>query len=230
MTAAPNSVLPASREDVPTIGLIPLRTGGKSRLDGSLPAARRDALVLAMLDDVVVALRGAGVADVRILAGNQAAADAAAARGLAVHLDPADEDRGSVGDQPLRRAVDAALDHVPRSTTRLVVAADLPRLSAAEVASVLAHPADVAVAPTSGGGTAILRLAPGAMIAARYGTGSAGAHASEAEQAGLSVAVLDLPGCRHDVDAALDLAALGRTLDGTVPGAATSAFVVDVRG
>jgi 2-phospho-L-lactate guanylyltransferase len=218
----------------PTIGLVPLRTGGKSRLDGSISAERRDALVLAMLDDVLAALRGAGVEDLRILAGSEAAVAAASARELPALRDPADHalphSASDDGDTLLRGAVDAALATVPRSATRLIVAADLPRLGAGEVAEVLTHPADVVLAPTASGGTAMLRLAGGVLLPARYGAGSAGAHLREAEQAGLSVAVLDLPGCRHDVDAAADLAALARMLDGNPPGPATSAFVTGVRG
>jgi 2-phospho-L-lactate guanylyltransferase len=222
-----------------TVALVPLRLGGKSRLGDALPVRLRDDLVLAMLDDVLAALRGAGIADVRLLAGCTAAAAVAHARGLPAITDPGPAEgvaggSGAPGDLRLRAAVDAALAHVPATTARLIVAADLPRLSAAEVASILADPTDVAIAPTANGGTALLRLAPGIKLAAQYGPGSAGAHAEAAEHAGLGVAVLDLPGCRHDVDGAMDLEALsgtlGRALDGAPPGPATTAFVAGVRG
>jgi len=231
-----------SREQGPAgdvVALVPLRTGGKSRLGASLPPAARDALVLAMLDDVVAALSGAGIDDVRVLAGSALAAAAAAARDLPAVHDPVATGAAATGaggaaahrtDAPLRAAVDAALAGLPVTSTRLVVAADLPRLSAAEVAVVLADPADVVVVPTAGGGTALLRMAPGVTIATCYGPGSAGAHARVAEAAGRSVSVLDLPGARHDVDAASDLAALDGPLDGTSPGSATTAFLAGVRG
>jgi 2-phospho-L-lactate/phosphoenolpyruvate guanylyltransferase len=214
------------------VALVPLRTGGKSRLGAALPAAARDALVLAMLDDVVAALRGAGIDDVRVLAGSATAAEIAEGRGLASIPDPsADGPVSHVGiDAPLRAAVDAALADLPLTRVRVVVAADLPRLSAAEVAAVLADPADVAIAPTAGGGTALLRLAAGVSLPARYGPGSAGAHARAAQAAGRSVSVLDLPGARHDVDAADDLTALAGPLDGTSPGPATTAFLAGVGG
>ena len=225
------------RPDDPTqahgaVALVPLRTGGKSRLGVALPAVARDALVLAMLDDVVAALRGAGIDDVRVLAGSATAAAAADARGLASMPDPASDGASAHvgGDAPLRAAVDAALGDLPLTTVRVVVAADLPRLSAAEVAAVLADPADVAIAPTAGGGTALLRLAAGVSLPARYGPGSAGAHARAAEEAGRSVSMLDLPGARHDVDATDDLAALAGPLDGTSPGPATTAFLAGVGG
>jgi 2-phospho-L-lactate/phosphoenolpyruvate guanylyltransferase len=225
------------------LALIPLRTGGKSRLGGALAAAARDRLVLAMLDDVLAAVRAAGITDVRILAGGPDAAAAAAERGLSAIADPATHDGPNddprelgpaggrpAGDARLRAAVDAALAAVPSDRVRLVLAADLPRLSAAEVAATLSDPAEVVIAPTAGGGTALLRLAPHVTLPARYGPGSAGAHVTAAEAAGLTVAVLDLPGARYDVDAAADLAELTGPLDGAAPGSATAAFVAGARG
>jgi 2-phospho-L-lactate guanylyltransferase len=228
----------------PVVALVPLRTGGKSRLGVALTPADRDALVLAMLDDVVATLSGAGIDDVRVLAGDGTAAGAAAARDLPAILDPAPAhgaaadpthagpggNAGGRADASLRSAVDAALAQLPRTSTRLVVAADLPRLSAAEIAAVLADPAEVVVAPTTGGGTALLRLSPGVSLTTRYGPGSAGAHLTAAEAAGWSTAVLDLPGARHDVDAVSDLSALEGPLDGTSPGPATATFLAGLHG
>jgi len=244
---APHPPLPHPAPDarsVGTVALIPLRTGGKSRLGAALAPAARDRLVLAMLDDVVAAVQGAGITDVRILAGSSAAARAATERGLAAIPDPTpgtDPDleagppgsgtpRVADGDRRLRAAVDAGLAVVPAGAVRLVLAADLPRLTATEVAAVLADPADVALAPTAGGGTALLRLGPHVVITTRYGPGSAHAHVAAAEQAGHSVSVLDLPGARHDVDAAVDLDGLARMLDGASPGPATAAFLTGTRG
>lgn len=220
------------------IALIPLRTGGKSRLGGLLGDRHRDELVLAMLDDVIEALHGADVQDVRILAGDAAAAAAAADRGLPAITDPepsALTRRGEGGpvapaDRSLRSAVDAALSVVGDRRARLVVAADLPRLRADEVRAVHTHPADVVVAPTSGGGTGLLRLAPGVILPSRYGPGSAHAHLEEADRAGRSSASLELPGAHRDVDAARDLTALTEELHGPIVGAATAAFLAGLRG
>lgn len=223
-----STVRTASRPDV--VALVPLRTGGKSRLAAELPDERRDALVLAMLDDVLGALRGAGIDDVRILAGNPAAVAAATARDLHPLPDPASSEPATQPWTLLRRAVDAGLAAVRPVRTRLIVAADLPRLTAAEVAAVIAAPSDVAVAPTAGGGTGLLRLAPGVVVAARYGPGSAGAHLVEAERSGHSAELVDLPGARYDVDAVGDLAALGHALEGSVAGSATTTFLTSVRG
>ena len=217
--------------DARAIALVPLRGDGKSRLDATVDAADRGALVVAMLDDVLAALSGGGVDDVLVLAGDDRAAALASERGLPTLTDPTIADGPApVGDARLRAAVDAALVSVPAERVRLVVAADLPRLSAAEVAAVLAEPAEVVVVPTAGGGTALLRLDPGVVLAAQYGDGSAGAHLHAADVAGRSSAVLDLPGARHDVDAAADLHALRGPLDGAHPGPATTAFVAGVAG
>ena len=220
------------------VALIPLRTGGKSRLRGALTDEHRAGLVLAMLDDVLAALRSAGLADVRVRAGDAGAAAAATARGLRALADPEFdlEDRGpddarvAPGDRSLRAAVDAALAEVGEGSARLVVAADLPRLEAAEVRAACRHPADVVVAPTSGGGTALLRLAAGVTLPTRYGPGSARAHLAEAGHGPWSAALLDLPSARHDVDAAQDLAALRREAARTVPGVATTAFLAGLHG
>lgn len=230
MTTIPGPA--ADGSDTP-VALIPLRTGGKSRLGEALSEGDRAALVLAMLDDVLAAVHAAGIADVRVLAGDREAAEAAAARGLRVHRDPvAEHGAGSGGpaDRSLRAAVDAALAAAGDRCMRVVVAADLPRLRAEEVQAVCADPAQVVVAPTVGGGTALLRLAAGVTLPTRYGTDSARAHLVEADRQRWTSALLHLPGARHDVDAAEDLAALRAPQEGTLPGAGTTAFLAVLHG
>jgi len=220
--------------------LIPLRTGGKSRLREELDGVGRAGLVLAMLDDVLSALHGAGITDIRVLCADSGAVAAAHARGLTVVPDPgaAEPDDHPVlspdlptaaGDRSLRRAVDAGLASVDPGRVRLVVAADLPLLTSDEVTAILASTADVTLAPTHGGGTAMLRLAGGVELPTRYGAASASAHLHLALEHGLSTARLDLPGARQDVDRAADL----RALEGQGPldaGFATSSFLSGRRG
>jgi len=218
--------------------LIPLRTGGKSRLGDAIDDASRAQLVLAMLDDVVGALREAGVADVRLLASGPGAVQAAGARGIPAIVDPEARPAASgsearptdvkEADVRLRAAVDAGLASIDVDRLRLVVMCDLPRLRPSDVTAMLAQPADVVVAPTVSGGTAMLSLAPGVTLPSRYGAGSALAHADLARASGLSVALLDLPGARHDVDAETDLRALEAPQAGT--GTATASFLAGTRG
>ena len=151
-----------------------------------------------MLDDVVAALQGAGPLDVRVLAGDDEAAAAAAARGLAVLSDAG-------GD--LRAAVDAGLAAVDPAAVRMVVAADLPALTAARVTALLAGADRVTILPTPDGGTAVLVLPPEVMLPARYGPDSAALHAAAARAAGLDPRILPVEPAAQDVDGPADLAA-----------------------
>ncbi len=238
-TSAPSPAAAAAAATAAGVtALIPLRTGGKSRLQAELDHDGRAALVLAMLDDVLTALRTAGVTDVRVLCGDVGATAAAQARGLVAVPDPVSSDRptdratgdratdprADPGDTRLRLAVDAGLAAVGASRVRLVVAADLPLLTGEEVTTILASPADVTLSPTRGGGTALLRLASDAILPAQYGPGSARAHLDVARRLGLTVAEISLPGAGQDVDGAADLRALGAA--GSRPvGTATASFL-----
>jgi 2-phospho-L-lactate guanylyltransferase len=233
----PSAPAPEPVETTPAVtALIPLRTGGKSRLGDAIDAEARAQLVLAMLDDVVGALRGAGVEDIRLLASGTGAVQAALARGIPAIVDPEtrpgppDEGPAAVqeADRRLRDAVDAGLATIDEGRLRLVVMCDLPRLRPSDLTAVLTDPSDVVIAPTVTGGTAILRLSPGVILPSRFGPGSAQAHAEIARSSGWSVTSLDLPGARHDVDAATDLRALDAPQAGT--GTATASFLAGTRG
>lgn len=197
---------------LPVTALVPLRATGKSRLAGTLDDGARRALLLAMLDDVLVALHDAGIGDVRLLTADAAAGAAAAERRLPALPDPAPG-----GD--LRRAVDAGLAAVGADRVRLVVAADLPALRARDVASLLASTDRVTVLPTQDGGTAVLLLPVGVTLASQHGPASADAHAEAARTAGLDPLVLPSSLASIDVDRPEDLA----RLDGEAVGAATAA-------
>lgn len=152
-----------------------------------------------MLADVVSALRGAGLDDVLVAAGDVRAGEVAESLGIHAIID-----RGPDG---LSSAVDAASAVVDADAV-LVVAADLPSLTAREVGIVVSAYTDVAVAPTRHEGTGALLRRPPLAIAASYGPGSAERHVASARAAGRSVATFDLAGFRNDVDTVEDLAAL----------------------
>ncbi len=81
----------------------------------------------------------------------------------------------------------------------LVVHADLPLLSVADVDAVLAEDADVVIARAFDGGTNGLLLRNG-LIEPAYGVLSAHEHAARARAAGMSCRVIDVPGFARDID------------------------------
>lgn len=185
------------------VALVPLQTPGigKRRLAGALDAGQRATLAAAMLTDVAAALEAAGLAEVVVAAAGPEAGRLARSLGLRAVLDPPDH-------PGLNAALAAATAQLGPDRAQLIVAADLPCLTSADVAAVLDADAEVVLAPTCGGGTGMLLRRPAAVIATAYGTGSADRHLELARTAGASIAVVDRPGCRHDVDTLSDLAAL----------------------
>lgn len=187
-----------------TTALVPLRDPGrgKTRLSGVLSTDRRAALAGAMLDDVVAALRAAALPRIVVVAGGPGAAEAASALDVEVALDP-----------PSVNGLNAALTSAARRLgpvdELLIVAADLPRLTAADVSAVLRNDAEVVVSPTRGGGTGGLLRRPGDRIPAAYGTGSAQRHLALAVEVGASSEMVETCGFAEDVDTEDDLARLG---------------------
>jgi 2-phospho-L-lactate guanylyltransferase len=186
-----------------TTVLIPLRAPGegKTRLAGALSAGDRAALTGAMLADVVAAVRDAEVERVVVAAGGATAVTAAAALGVEVVPDPP-------GVASLDAALAAATSHLGAVAELLVVPADLPRLTAADVRAVLTLDAEVVVAPTGDGGTGGLLRRPGDVLTTSYGPGSAARHERRARAAGLRTLTVARRGFADDVDTLVDLRAL----------------------
>lgn len=185
-----------------TLAVVPLRSPGvgKTRLAGALDPEQRAVLSAAMLGDVAAALADAAVDEIVVAAGGAAAAAAAAAFGLSVVL-----------DAPMPGGLNAALAEVAGrwpGAQVLIVAADLPRLTAADVDAVLAIDREVVIAPTHAGGTGgLLRRRVGRMGTA-FGPESTRRHRDLARAVGASVATLEREGFHHDVDTWTDLVAL----------------------
>ena len=180
--------------------IVPLREPGhgKSRLTPHLSADERAVVSESMLATVVHALRGGGVEHVVVAAGGPRAAAAAAALGVDALLDP----------EPA--TLDDALAAAARTLDALdllVVAADLPGVSAADITALLASPARVVVAPTRDGGTAALLRRPHDVIPSAYGVGSAQRHVDLAVAAGVWVEIIERDGLALDVDTWDDLVA-----------------------
>jgi 2-phospho-L-lactate guanylyltransferase len=168
---------------------------GKSRLAPALADDARAGLARRLFEHVLDALAG-GVDG--ILVATDADEVAAAARGAAVR-----RDGDAVG---LAAVVDAALaDVAARGATRaLVLMADLPRVTAADVRAVLAglDRAPVVVVPDRHRRhTNALALAPPTRIATAFGTGASFA----AHRAAAGAIVLDNERIAWDVDEPGDL-------------------------
>ncbi|HZT08144.1 MAG TPA: 2-phospho-L-lactate guanylyltransferase [Chloroflexota bacterium] len=199
----------------------------KLRLSRVLSQEQRGRLVLAMLEDVAAAVRGAGFVvtvvspDVRVLD----RADAVGARPM-----PQDP-RARTLNQALARAISAT------APTRaiLVILPDTPLVSSTEIRALVSaesggaeawsSAADVAanggaglpregrprvaIAPDRAGrGTNALYLRPPRLIRPAFGRGSLARHRRASESVGVQAAVCRLPGLALDVDAPSDIAAL----------------------
>lgn len=188
---------------------VPLRSPGhgKTRLAPHLSVVERAEVAGAMLADVVAAVRGAGLGRPTVLASGDAAAAAGAALGCPVRVD---------GDEAgLNEALRAATRTLDEDDDLLVLLGDLPLVSAADVAAVVAASGPVVLAPARDGGTAALLRRPATAMGTAFGPGSAAAHRSLAEAAGLTVTSVRRPGLATDLDTLADLEALPSERVGT---------------
>ncbi|MCY4455946.1 MAG: 2-phospho-L-lactate guanylyltransferase [Chloroflexi bacterium] len=187
----------------------------KSRLAEVLPDRDRAELVLAMLGDVLEAVRAAHDGPLLLVTPDEQYELAAAVVGATLLIDT-----GTGYNEAVRLAL--ASSEVEAAGAAVVVPADQARAQATDLRSALdaldAH--EVVVAPSLDGGTGLLGLRPPDAIEPAYGPGSAGAHEQAARSAGRSLAVLQLASLARDIDTVEDLA------DAEPPlGPRTAAFV-----
>ncbi len=189
--------------------LVPVQSlaAGKSRLAGALPRGALERLAVAMLGDVVEALRGVPeLACVVVVTPDPRVAAAA----------------GGFGAEPLLRedpGLNAALDAGARAlATRdlealLIVLGDVPAAERADLDQLFGAlrglgGRGVVLAPSRDGGTSALLRAPWDAIPNRFGKESAAAHREAAAGAGLPYSELPLASLAVDVDRPEDLEAL----------------------
>lgn len=188
------------------VAVVPLKALGqaKSRLAGHLDDRRRRELTGWMFARVVAACRAATCVDaVLVVAGDDAAA------GLARELDV----EVLVERTPGLGVAMATADRATAGTAAtLVVAADLPLASAADLDAVCRAgemgPC-VVVAPSCDGGTSALLRRPPGVIPPAYGPGSAVAHLRAAAMAGTRAVRVDVAALALDVDTAEQLQIAG---------------------
>jgi 2-phospho-L-lactate/phosphoenolpyruvate guanylyltransferase len=206
-----------------TIAVLPVKRFGaaKQRLDNGLSDGTRRALAEAMVTDVLIALRRAKLVDeVLVVSGETMAVALAAGYDAAAVVDDPDDAGHSAAAE---RGIQAAMD---RGATRvLLVPGDCPALDPAEVDQLLEDaegvaPPDVVIVPDRhGSGTNALLLTPPDAIHPAFGPGSRERHERLAQEAGATVAAIDVPTLGLDVDTVDDLAALRVALEDVRGGA-----------
>lgn len=174
----------------------------KSRLGAHLDVGARRALVIAMLDDVLTAIREVHAGPLLVVSAD-AVYDPIARKHAAEVL----RDAGA----GYNAAVALALARLAgRAAAALVLPGDLPQLRATDVAAVLAALATpgVVIVASEDGGTTALGLRPIDVIATAFGPDSARHHRAAVTAAGTPLSELHLNSLRVDVDTLDDLTAV----------------------
>ena len=170
----------------------------KSRLAPVMSAEERAALMLELLQGVLVAADEADVGPITIVSAEPVVLPVGVGRF---------DDRGVAWNEALA----AAMRAVGREPIAAVVSADLPRVSAEEIQTLVRATPDrgLAIARALDGGTNAVSMRPPAVVRTRFGEPqSAAVHAQTTAAAGLAARILDLPGLAFDVDTPADLAEL----------------------
>lgn len=176
----------------------------KSRLSGLMDPRQRREFSLSLLDGVLGVLRKAGLAShVYVVSSDRSALDSCRRAGA----EPVKEDRPA----GVNAAVALGMRHA-REDQVMVLPADLPLLSRADVESVLrfmALPADVVVSPSRAfDGTNLLCFAAERPVPLSYDSNSFWTHLRRSSSLGYNVAVYTGAGVVFDVDTESDLRAL----------------------
>lgn len=182
--------------------VIPMKRLGaaKSRLGGALTATRRRDLARDMFAHVLQVATDAKVAGVMVVTGDGTIESLSRAAGAAVLRRPVDDGVARAAGAGLRAAMARG------ASTVLVMPADLPDLTSADVDALLRASGDVIIAPAKDGGTNALRVPVGRDFRFQFGPGSAALHQAEAVRLGFSCVLVRRAGLARDVDTPADLA------------------------
>lgn len=178
----------------------------KRRLGAALSPGQREQLCLAMLADVLAALRSAGaVGRVYVTSRDPRVLATAGREGTQPLPDRAADLNGAVGEALLAVAAAGA-------RAVLVVPGDVPLITPEEVRHLVRTGAGpradrplVRVAPTRDGGTGALFLRPPLLLPPSFGPDSCARHLRAARAAGAIAEVCPLPGPGNDLDRPEDL-------------------------
>ena len=181
---------------------VPLKRldGAKSRLSELLSLEERTDLMQAMLADVLAALGAtSGVSATTLVSSETTAPELAREHGIEWW-----DDRGL----PWNDALEAAMRESAGAECALLLSADIPLVTAAEIEAFLAStPAHgIAVARATDAGTNAVVLRPPGAVKTCFGLpGSAQLHVEAAQRLGLEAVILDEPGLALDLDTPEDV-------------------------
>lgn len=182
----------------------------KRRLASGVEEERREALVAAMLEDVLEGIGAARSIERTILvSGDPVAQEIAAAAAVDVVPDPADEGHVVAALAGIARA------EVDGSSCVALLPGDCPLLAPRELDGLLTGVPSryVAIVPDRHGtGTNALVLSPPSAIEPAFGEGSCARHVAAAREAGVPFAVEEIPSLALDLDTPADVVALTREL------------------
>lgn len=207
--------------------LIPVKdlAAAKGRLGPVLSERERQRLALAMMADVVEAVRESAVVEViAVVSGDPRVLWQAREMGLWVIPEPP----GAPGLNEALAAGVAALSRRADIDRLAVLPADVPLATGEDVRRLLraTEPAPaVAVAPAADGGTNALALAPAGVIGFRFGPNSAAAHEAEAAAQHVRFVTVEPGGLALDIDGPEDLRRLLQASPGGKTAEAAAALV-----
>lgn len=198
-----------------TLAILPVKRfdAAKQRLSSELPDGARQAIVLAMFSDVLVALGHVERLDEVVVVSSDPLAQA---RARAERVDALADDQQAGQSAAVRIGIERALaegfDRV------LLVPGDTPMLDPHEVDELLGRGQReglqaLIVPDRHGTGTNALAISPPDALAPSFGSGSCERHVTAAMQSGLAHRVERVESLAHDVDTAEDLAALRSLLE-----------------
>ncbi len=186
--------------------LVPAKalSSAKGRLAAVLSPPERRLLSLAMLADVLRALGEVPLLERRAVVSPDAEVLQAAASAGAEAILESPQTRGLNSGLTFARQSLAAAG----AGTLLVVPADIPAITAADITAILAAlptQRGAVVVRSAEGGTSALALRPADAIPFRFGPQSALAHQREAERASVPSQLLSIPSIANDIDSPSDL-------------------------
>ncbi len=195
--------------DIWAVVPVKLTSAAKQRLAAAVPPRLREALALAMLEDVLAALAAAPGLAGRLVVTSDRAAQHLAIRYGAEWTEIGAEDGHTDAVAGAARRLAAA-----RCGGMLTLPGDIPLVTAAEIGRlVAAHrpPPSFTIAPSHDerGSNAILVSPPDA-VPLRFGDDSFFPHLAAAEASGIRPTILPLPGIARDIDTPADLAHFAR--------------------